>query len=367
MVKVVTLYGCRHGIGCSNLAANLATTLVQQQKRVGLIDSDLQTPALHLLFGLKESAITNNQNICFWGPIKTADINPFKAWVYPLHLKALPKQGAGVCLLSHSRSLVKAAQHLGEFYNVNPVPRGLRSVASELALDYLFIDIPTNLDEETLTCFTITDTLLLLIGLEAYDFQEVAVIIDIAKSLGILQIILVPSCISPGISSTGVVHRLETLFNTEVPSILPFSEEMAALASRGVFALHYPEHKLTQAVQTLATHIETPLPLPLDTTNDGSLRKLLTGPSNTSHDQGSLFRILELPTEQRQVAAYILRYGNTNLLELEKALGLSSSTIKSALEDLVARDWLSLTTQAGKLHYQLQNPPHYGVTIEDSD
>src|SRR5690349_9238198 len=52
MSTIVSIHSYRGGTGKSNLVANLATSLVQHGKRVAAVDSDLQSPGLHVLFGM---------------------------------------------------------------------------------------------------------------------------------------------------------------------------------------------------------------------------------------------------------------------------------------------------------------------------
>jgi MinD-like ATPase involved in chromosome partitioning or flagellar assembly len=53
MPKVVSIHSYRGGTGKSNFSANLATTVALQGKRVGVVDTDIQSPGIHNLFGLE--------------------------------------------------------------------------------------------------------------------------------------------------------------------------------------------------------------------------------------------------------------------------------------------------------------------------
>src|SRR5690348_4490530 len=62
MSTIVSVHSYRGGTGKSNLVANLASCLVQQGKRVAVVDTDIQSPGLHVLFGMNEqtSGLTLN-------------------------------------------------------------------------------------------------------------------------------------------------------------------------------------------------------------------------------------------------------------------------------------------------------------------
>src|ERR1041384_4806914 len=67
MSKIISLHSFRRGTGKSNIVANLAALVAQAGRRVGGIDTDLQAPSQHLLFGLAESQITHTLNDYLWG------------------------------------------------------------------------------------------------------------------------------------------------------------------------------------------------------------------------------------------------------------------------------------------------------------
>lgn len=49
--KILSIHSYRGGTGKSNIAANLAYLAARAGKRVAVLDSDLQAPGVHLLFG----------------------------------------------------------------------------------------------------------------------------------------------------------------------------------------------------------------------------------------------------------------------------------------------------------------------------
>src|SRR5207248_2224564 len=57
----------RGGTGKSNTSANIATILAMQGKRIGVIDTDIQSPGIHVLFGLKSDEIKHSLNDYLWG------------------------------------------------------------------------------------------------------------------------------------------------------------------------------------------------------------------------------------------------------------------------------------------------------------
>ncbi len=67
MSKIVSIHSFRGGTGKSNTTANLATMVACLGKRVGVIDTDIQSPGIHVLFGLSEEKINRTLNDYLWG------------------------------------------------------------------------------------------------------------------------------------------------------------------------------------------------------------------------------------------------------------------------------------------------------------
>ena len=53
MSKIIAVHSYRGGTGKSNTTANLAAIYAQQGLRVGVVDTDIQSPGIHILFGLE--------------------------------------------------------------------------------------------------------------------------------------------------------------------------------------------------------------------------------------------------------------------------------------------------------------------------
>lgn len=49
MSKMVSVHSFRGGTGKSNTTANLAVALAETGQRVGIVDTDIQSPGIHIL------------------------------------------------------------------------------------------------------------------------------------------------------------------------------------------------------------------------------------------------------------------------------------------------------------------------------
>ena len=67
MPKIISTHSFRGGTGKSNTTANLAVLAARAGHRVGVIDTDIQSPGIHVLFQLEHTAIDKSLNDYLWG------------------------------------------------------------------------------------------------------------------------------------------------------------------------------------------------------------------------------------------------------------------------------------------------------------
>ncbi len=52
MPKIISVHSFKCGVGKSNITASLATLMAAEGKRVGVIDTNIQSPGINVLFRL---------------------------------------------------------------------------------------------------------------------------------------------------------------------------------------------------------------------------------------------------------------------------------------------------------------------------
>src|SRR5436309_792309 len=67
MAKIISVHSFRGGTGKPNLTANLATAVALTGKRVGIVDTDIQSPGIHVIFNLGDDAMAHALNDYLWG------------------------------------------------------------------------------------------------------------------------------------------------------------------------------------------------------------------------------------------------------------------------------------------------------------
>src|SRR6187401_2839537 len=72
--KIVSIHSFRGGTGKSNTTANLAAQVAMAGKRVGIVDTDIQSPGIHVLFGLDEQRMGHTLNEFLHGECPIEDV-----------------------------------------------------------------------------------------------------------------------------------------------------------------------------------------------------------------------------------------------------------------------------------------------------
>lgn len=251
MAKVISVHSFRGGTGKSNTTANLAAVIAQQGYRVGIVDTDIQSPGIHVIFGFNEDKMKQSLNDYLWGRCTVEDAAYDVSDV--LDRQRYPQ--SAIFLIPSSLRAGEIARVLREGYDVGLLNDGFQSLISRLRLDYLLIDTHPGLNEETLLSITISDVLLLILRPDQQDLQGTAVTIDIARKLEVPKMLLLANKVLPMFDQVALKQDLERTFGTPVASVLPLSEEMIQLGSRGIFCLRYPRHPLSQQLAEVAAQL----------------------------------------------------------------------------------------------------------------
>jgi septum site-determining protein MinD len=251
MSTIVSIHSYRGGTGKSNLTANLASSIVQQGKRVAVVDTDLQSPGLHVLFGMSQQQVGLTLNDYLYGRCSIEQA------IYDVTDKVgsnATTPGA-LFLLPASIKAGEITRVLREGYEVNLLTDGFRQLIKTLRLDYLFIDTHPGLNEETLLSLLISDMLVLILRPDQQDFQGTAVTVEVARKLKMKKILLVINKALPKLDFVSLKQQVQQAYEAPVAGILPVSEEMIELGSSNIFSLIYPEHPYSRGVRDVATQL----------------------------------------------------------------------------------------------------------------
>ena len=246
MAQIVSIHSYRGGTGKSNTAANIATLLAAEGRRVGVIDTDIQSPGIHILFGLDETQMHHSLNDYLWG---TCHIKETAHDVTP----RLGKDITGrVFLVPSSMKAGDIARVLREGYDVGVLRDGFHELIDALKLDVLMIDTHPGLNEETLLSIAISDALAIILRPDQQDYQGTSVTVEVARKLDVPRLVLIVNKVPAVFDAADVKARVEQTYHSNVAAVLPHSDEMMTLASAGIFVLRYPDHPITAALKQVA-------------------------------------------------------------------------------------------------------------------
>jgi septum site-determining protein MinD len=164
MSKIISVHSFRGGTGKSNTTANLATLLAMQGLRVGVVDTDIQSPGIHVLFNLDESEMVHSLNDYLWGKCG------IKECAYDVTGRVGAEIKGQINLIPSSIKASEIARILREGYDVGLLNDGFQSLIDGLKLDILAIDTHPGLNEETLLSIAISDVLVIIMRPDQQDY-----------------------------------------------------------------------------------------------------------------------------------------------------------------------------------------------------
>jgi septum site-determining protein MinD len=249
MARIISIHSFRGGTGKSNTTANLAALLATAGQRVGVVDTDIQSPGIHVLFGLAGAEISASLNDYLW---HGRDIKDTALDMTP----SLNGSASGkLFLIPSSVKPGEITRVLREGYDAQRLTQGLRRLTEILQLDMLLIDTHPGLNEETLLSLVISHALLIVMRPDQQDYEGTGITLKVAQSLHVPRILLLINKTPPGLDPAAVKARVEQVYSCPVAGVLPHSDEMMKLASSDIFALRYPDHSLTALYRQVAAQL----------------------------------------------------------------------------------------------------------------
>jgi septum site-determining protein MinD len=247
MAKIISIHSFRGGTGKSNMAANVATLLAAGGQRIGVVDTDIQSPGIHVLFGMNQETMSRSLNDYLWGRCEIA------AAAYDVTASLDEGLAGRVFLIPSSSNPSDIARVMHDGYDVALLNDGFRNLIRDLELDALIIDTHPGLNEETLLSIAVCEALAIVMRPDQQDYEGTSVAVSVARKLSVPRMVLVVNNTPTAFDFADVKERVETTYECEVAAVLPHSEELMILSSQGIFALRYPDHAVTALYRQVAT------------------------------------------------------------------------------------------------------------------
>lgn len=246
MTHIISVHSFRGGTGKSNTSANLAALYAQRGFRVGVLDTDIQSPGIHVLFNLDEDEIDYSLNDYLWGQCT------IEQSAYDVTFALDEPVSGNVYLVPSSLNASDIARVLHDGYDVNLLGKGFRELIRAFNLDILVIDTHPGLNEETLLSIALSTAVLLVMRPDHQDYQGTGLTIEVARELDVPRMMILVNK-APSTFDVGQIRQMvESTYRCPVAAIIPHSDEIMTLASQGIFTIRYPDHPITFALRKVA-------------------------------------------------------------------------------------------------------------------
>lgn len=254
MARIISIHSFRGGTGKSNSTANLAVLIAQTGRRVGVIDTDIQSPGIHVIFGHSPQKMQHSLNDYLWGRCR---IEEAAYDVTPAAIGKIDPDASRprIYLIPSSVSAGEIARILREGYDVARLNDGIHELVEALDLDYLLIDTHPGVNEETLLSIAISDLFLLVLRPDNQDFQGTSVTVELARRLNVREILVMLNKVPDSMDRTALREQVERGYQAPVIGMLPLNSEVAELASGGIFINRHPQHPFTRELKNVAARI----------------------------------------------------------------------------------------------------------------
>lgn len=235
--KVITVFGAKGGLGKTSIATNLAIKLAEQNKKVAILDLDLQFGDVHIFMDVdpKETISDLMQDML------SPSIDSVRSYMN-LH-------PSGVHILCAPKSPEYADMVSGE--RIQSLLGLLRSY-----YDYVIIDTAASFSDATLSALEASSTILFVTGLDISILKNSKVAMTILESLGQkkkVRVIINRAVEINSITIADVQRIVDAPILARIPS--DYLVAVAALNQGQPFVQSAPRSKLSLAITDIAEKI----------------------------------------------------------------------------------------------------------------
>lgn len=267
MTLVLAVNASRRGSGATHIAANLAFLLAEAGQRVGLVDADFQGPSQHFLFNVPTETVHGSVGDFLRGKsalqATAIDLRSGLTVARPLQERAgyglsqIGVDSSRLFFVPSTTDLIHGSRMSLSDDDFGRLSSGIEALCSQLALDILIVDTVAGIGKETLLTLALCDLLLVVLTLDKRELRGAGITIEVAPKLNVTRTEIVINKAPVHYDRRSVRRQIVEGYGCEVAAILPYSDDIAALESRALFAQRYPNHAATWAMRRLARTIET--------------------------------------------------------------------------------------------------------------
>jgi len=246
MSKLIAIHSFRGGTGKSNTTANCAAMMAKSGFKVGIVDTDIQSPGIYVPLGLKRNDIKVSLNHYLW------EQRNIEECALDLSERLQIEKPGKLYFIPSSADLEDITKIIHDGYDVNLLNEGFQELLKRLKLDALLIDTHPGLNDETLLSIALSDVLVIILRPDHQDYQGTDITVAVAKHLDVPRIELIMNKTPLHFHSNSIKEKIQKIYDCPVLSVIYHSDELMTLASETVFSLSYPSHPLSLQYKEIA-------------------------------------------------------------------------------------------------------------------
>jgi MinD-like ATPase involved in chromosome partitioning or flagellar assembly len=248
-MPIIAFHSYRGGAGKSTLLANFAVALASRGKRVGLLELDVLSPGLEILFDLASPGENYylNDLLLGEGDIEDAvlDLSPYlDGGSGKLYLMPASLQGEDIFRL------------IRDGYSAHECVNIIKRFKMQYGLEYLFIDTHPGFEEDTLLALAASDVMVVVLRIDQQDYFGAKIAIDIGRTLGKRLYLLLNMVPYEAVNSSEVSSFIDSVrraLGIPVVGIIPFYREILAAIGRKLFIINRRDHPFSMAINMIAS------------------------------------------------------------------------------------------------------------------
>lgn len=245
MARIVTLHSYRGGAGKSSTAVNVAFLAMEDGLRVGLVDTDMQSPDAHVLLGVSDVS----------GRCSLADYLIGRCEIEDAASIVGQSADDRAFYLVPARSSTKDINDiLNRGYDVGLLREGFERLIAKLDLDVLLLDTRSGVGNETAAAVANADSLVIITRAD-HLIAEAGETVSLTSRLTQARQHVVINMIPEYLPRSTLRRQAEEIYGNPVVAMLPYCPDMAALGSQHLFARDYPWHRLVQDYQRVKSTV----------------------------------------------------------------------------------------------------------------
>lgn len=248
MSPIITIHASHRNVGKSFLTANLAVLLAKQGHRVSIIELDFISE-LPMLFGLEPVDLAEQ-----WTALQQpGNTLPEAAWLSVGEGAIALLAGGGKEV--HPVSGFSLVEQLQSQPQANRLGEDLTRLIPHLNADYILLETFPGFNEEGFLAFALADILVFVLNLNAQDYQDTAVFIDLAQRLQVDQIALIANQVLPEVNAEQLMASLINTYNMPVLGALTAVKPVEHSAYPNLLCQAHPNHPFSQGLQQITAKL----------------------------------------------------------------------------------------------------------------